>query len=51
MFMVLTPDGSGFSCLEFEDAVSFADSLAKDLDIDVVVIDESTLEVVYTARE
>lgn len=48
MFMVATPSGFSFGCVELGDAVTLADTLAKDLDEEAVVVDDETNEVVYS---
>jgi hypothetical protein len=48
MYMVSAPNGFSFECVELGDAVSLADSLRRDLDVDIVVVDEDNCEVVYT---
>ena len=49
MFVVHSTTGFYFECCELGDAVSLADSVAADLQVDVSVIDEDTHEVVYLA--
>ncbi len=51
MYMVSTPNGFSFECVELVDAVSLADSVAADVGEGAVVVDELTCEVVYTARK
>lgn len=47
MFMVAAPNGFSFVCTELGDAVSLADTLAKDFEENTVVIDERSGKVVY----